>query len=199
MNKSRLEAFTDAIVAIAATIMVLELHTPSRPTLAGFLEEIPTFLTYIVSFVLIYLVWYNHHNLFNKATVISTRTYFLNGLWIFWLTLIPFTTRWVGAAPDKTVPELFYTLDLFLWSLSFQLMDHSILRDNPDAAADETDSPCSARHVRDLCGVRGDGVHRPGGATVPVRRAGRVLGVLRALVGTKGSTVRLTGQSQTSL
>lgn len=141
MNKSRLEAFTDAIVAIAATIMVLELHTPAHPTLAGFLEEIPTFLTYIVSFVLIYLVWYNHHNLFNKATVISTRTYFLNGLWIFWLTLIPFTTRWVGAAPDKTAPELFYTLDLFLWSFSFQLMDHSILRDNPDAAADETDSP----------------------------------------------------------
>ncbi|MCH3921863.1 TMEM175 family protein [Limosilactobacillus sp.] len=140
MNKSRLEAFTDAIVAIAATIMVLELHTPQEPTIHGLLEEGPTFLTYIVSFVLIYLVWYNHHNIFKKAKVITTQTYIYNGLWIFWLTLIPFTTRWVGTAPDQTLPELIYTLDLFLWSLSFQLMDRQIIKDNPEVPRDETNS-----------------------------------------------------------
>ncbi|HJF53627.1 MAG TPA: TMEM175 family protein, partial [Limosilactobacillus coleohominis] len=119
-------------------IMVLELHTPKEPTMAGFWEEAPTFITYIVSFVLIYLVWYNHHNIFKKATNITTQTYFINGIWIFWLTLIPFTTRWVGSAPNETLPELFYTLDLFLWSLSFQLMDHQIVKDNPDIVRDET-------------------------------------------------------------
>lgn len=140
MNKSRLEAFTDAIVAIAATIMVLELHTPKEPTLQGLLDEMPTFIAYIVSFVLIYLVWYNHHNIFKKAKYISTQTYFFNGLWIFWLTLIPFTTRWVGIAPDHTLPEFFYIMDLFLWSLSFQLMDRQIIKDNPQVKRDETNS-----------------------------------------------------------
>lgn len=79
MNKGRLEAFTDAIVAIAATIMVLELHTPKEPTMAGFLEEAPTFVTYIVSFVLIYLVWYNHHNIFRRLLILQHKRILLTG------------------------------------------------------------------------------------------------------------------------
>ena len=98
MNKERLVAFTDAIVAIAATIMVLELHTPITDDWQGLREEWPTFLAYLISFSVIYVVWYNHHNLFAKAEVVTTRTFLLNGLWLFFLTLVPFTTGWVGSA-----------------------------------------------------------------------------------------------------
>lgn len=140
LNKERLGAFTDAIVAIAATIMVLELHTPAHANLASLLKEGPTFIAYIVSFVLIYLVWFNHHNIFEKADIISVRTFLYNGIWLFLLTLIPFTTRWVGVAPSSTLPELLYTLDLFLWSLMFQIMDNQIRKDNPGTTRDETNN-----------------------------------------------------------
>ena len=75
MNKNRLEAFTDAIIAIAATIMVLELHIPQYNTLASLVEEWPVFLAYFISFTLIYTVWYNHHNLFKKAKIYITGKY----------------------------------------------------------------------------------------------------------------------------
>lgn len=138
MNKNRLEAFTDAIIAIAATIMVLELHVPESDTLAGLLEEWPVFLAYFISFTLIYAVWYNHHNLFKKAQNITTQTYIFNGIWVFLLTLVPFTSNWVGSSPDDTLPAVLFTLILLLWSVMFQILDWQILKDNPDAKRDVT-------------------------------------------------------------
>ena len=138
LNKGRLEAFTDAIVAIAATIMVLELHTPATNDWRGFMGVWPTFLAYIISFAMIYVVWYSHHNLFKKAEIITPRTYLINGLWIFFLTLVPFTTGWVGSAPDAAMPEFVYPLNLFLWSGAFHLLDRQILKDNPEAEKDSS-------------------------------------------------------------
>lgn len=138
MNKGRLEAFTDAIVAIAATIMVLELHTPASNDWRGLSEELPTFLAYVISFIMIYVVWYSHHNLFIKADNITPRIYLLNGLWIFFLTLVPFTTAWVGSSIGDTMPEFVYPLNFLLWSGAFQLLDRQILRDNPEAKKDST-------------------------------------------------------------
>lgn len=138
MNKTRLEAFTDAIAAIAATIMVLELKTPATNTWSGFAEEWSTLLAYIISFAMIYIVWYNHHNMFQKAEVITKRTYLLNGLWLFFLTLVPFTTEWVGSAPYAKLPEFAYPLNLLLWSGAFHLLDRQILHDNPGAARDSS-------------------------------------------------------------
>ena len=102
MNKARLEAFTDAIIAIAATIMVLELQIPKEPTFRGLLGEWQTLLAYVISFVYIYVVWFSHHNIFKKATVITTRTFLYNGVWLFLLTLVPFTTKWVGSETQAT-------------------------------------------------------------------------------------------------
>lgn len=138
MNKGRLEAFTDAIVAIAATIMVLELKTPITNDWAGLSETWTTFLAYIISFLMIYVVWYSHHNLFKKAENITPRTYLINGLWIFFLTLVPFTTGWVGSAPDAAMPEFVYPLNLLLWSGAFHLLDRQILKDNPEAEKDSS-------------------------------------------------------------
>ncbi|MBR1866630.1 MAG: DUF1211 domain-containing protein, partial [Lachnospiraceae bacterium] len=136
MNKGRLEAFTDAIVAIAATIMVLELHTPVSNDWQGIVGEWPTFFAYVISFLMIYVVWYSHHNLFGKAENITPRTYLLNGLWSFFLTLVPFSTGWVGSSPDAVMPEFFYALNLLLWSVAVHLLDRQILRENPDATRD---------------------------------------------------------------
>lgn len=131
ISKGRLEAITDGIIAIAATIMVLELHTPASNDWAGLLEERTTLLAYIISFFMIYIVWRMHHDLFNLAEVISRRAFLCNGIWLFFLTLVPFTTGWVGSAPNANVPALLYPLNLLLWSLSFHLMYLQIRRDNP--------------------------------------------------------------------
>jgi uncharacterized membrane protein len=138
MNRERLAAFTDAVVAIAATIMVLELAVPSENDWRGMMEDATVFVAYVVSFSQIYLVWKNHHDLFEKAETISQRTFVLNGIWLFFCTLVPFNTRWIGEASDSLLPELLYVLNLALWSVMFQIMDFSVLRDNPKAKPDST-------------------------------------------------------------
>ena len=138
MSKGRLEAFTDAIAAIAATVMVLELKTPLSGDLQGLLEQRHVLLAYLISFAMIYIVWYNHHNLFQKAERVTKHTFLLNGLWLFFLTLVPFTTGWVGTAPDAAVPELLYPLNLLAWSGAFHLLDRQILRGNAGAVRDSS-------------------------------------------------------------
>lgn len=138
MQKSRVEALTDGIIAIAATIMVLELGIPSAKGIAGLLEIRHTFLAYIISFFMIYIVWSMHHDLFRKAEVISRRTFMVNGVWIFVLTLVPFTTAWVGSDPYDVLPEFLYPLNLFLWSAAFQWLDHEIVKDNPGTEKDSS-------------------------------------------------------------
>ena len=136
MNKARIEAITDGIIAIAATIMVLELGIPAANDWSGLMEIRHTFLAYVISFFMIYIVWSMHHDLFRKAERISRRTFLVNGVWIFFLTLVPFTTAWVGSAPYAFVPEFLYPLNLFLWSAAFHWLDYQIRKDNPGAKRD---------------------------------------------------------------
>ena len=136
MQKSRVEALTDGIIAIAATIMVLELGIPSAKGIAGLLEIRHTFLAYVISFFMIYIVWSMHHDLFRKAEYISRGAFMVNGVWIFILTLVPFTTAWVGSAPYDKLPEFLYPLNLLLWSIAFQWLDHEIVKDNPGIEKD---------------------------------------------------------------
>ncbi|MBO4835160.1 MAG: hypothetical protein J5483_03525, partial [Lachnospiraceae bacterium] len=83
-------------------------------------------------------VWSMHHDLFQKAEVLTRRAFMINGIWIFFLTLVPFTTAWVGTAPGATVSEFFYPLNLLLWSLTFQWLDWQIRKDNPGAVKDSS-------------------------------------------------------------
>ncbi|KRN29563.1 integral membrane protein [Lactobacillus selangorensis] len=140
MNKERLVSYTDAVIAIAATIMVLELHAPKSVSVPALFSMWPTMLAYVISFALIYLVWMSHQNIFNKANVISIQTYLINGIWLFILTLVPFATSWVGEHPNDTLPEFLYMLIEFLWGFCFQLMDNQIIRDNPGVEKDVTDT-----------------------------------------------------------
>lgn len=131
INKDRLTAFIDAIIAIAATIMVLELVNPHAPTLQGLVQQWPIFLAYLNSFSMIYLVWYKHNNLFNKVETISMRLFFLNGVWLFFLTLVPFATGWVGEFPFSPLPESSYALILLIWTSTLEVIDRQIIKENP--------------------------------------------------------------------
>lgn len=130
IDKGRLVAFTDAIIAIASTIMVLELVNPHVPTIEGLVQQWPIFLAYLNSFVMIYLVWYKHNNLFQKFETVSMRLFYLNGIWLFFLTLVPFATAWIGEFLFSPIPEFSYAVILFLWTLSFEMLDRQITKEN---------------------------------------------------------------------
>lgn len=132
MTKERFLAITDGIIAIIATIMVLEFHVPKSPDLAGLAElAIPMFV-YLNSFLLIMGVWFNHHHLFKDIKRISPRTFFLNVIWLFFMSLIPFATSWAGQAPTKILPELFYLFIITLWTFGFIMMHREIRIHNKD-------------------------------------------------------------------
>ena len=131
MKISRVEAITDGIVAIAATIMVLELKIPSSNDWAGVVELRNTILAYVSSFLIIYLSWALHHDLFKKAETLSRRSFIVNGIWILFLTFVPFSTAWAGTASDASVPVFLYALNLLLWSLTFQWLKYQVREDNP--------------------------------------------------------------------
>ena len=150
MNKARVEALTDGIIAIAATIMVLQLGVPRSDNWAGLMTLRHTFLAYLNSFFLIYNVWYLHHDLFHHAKVLSKPAFLINGLWVFILTLVPFTTAWVGNSPDALLPELLYPLNLLFWSMSFHWLDHQMRKDNPGLAQNR-DNMLPARVFMYVC------------------------------------------------
>ena len=132
MNKGRVQAITDGIIAIAATIMVLELGVPRVNNWTGLVDLRHTFLAYIISFFTIYIVWSMHHDLFHHAKQISKKAFMVNGIWVFFLTLVPFSTEWVGNAPYDTMPEFAYPFNLLLWSAAFQWLEHQVHKDNPE-------------------------------------------------------------------
>ena len=131
MNKDRMEALTDGIIAIAATIMVLELKVPATPDWNGLAAESSTFIAYIVSFLMIASCWHSHHDMLESAEVISSRTYFFNILWILPVTLLPFVSAYIGNFPNAVVPSLMYELDQFMCYIMFKLLGASMQKDNP--------------------------------------------------------------------
>lgn len=136
IDKERLVFFSDAIIAIASTIMVLELVNPHVPTIQGLVDQWPIFMAYLNSFALIYLAWYKHSNLFRKFETVSMRIFYQNGVWLFFLTLVPFATGWIGEFPFSAMPECSYAVVLFLWTLSFEVLDGEIIKENPGLKRD---------------------------------------------------------------
>ena len=126
MNKGRVEAYTDAVVAIILTIMILEFKTPETPDWEGIFEQLPYFFAYIVSFVFIGVAWYNHHYMFSLAVRISKKVYWVNNLWLFSMSLIPVATSWVGKFPKSPSPEYLYLFVFTFWSLAYFWLSNSI-------------------------------------------------------------------------
>ena len=119
MSKGRLEAFSDGVMAIVITIMVLELRPPEGARLENLLPLVPTFLSYLLSFALLGTYWNNHHHLLQAARVIDARVLWANLHLLFWLSLFPFGTAWVGETTFAPLPVAAYGVLLLLAALAY--------------------------------------------------------------------------------
>lgn len=130
MEKNRLEAFSDGVLAIIITIMVLELKNPVGDGWGDLFELWPTLLAYFISFFFIAIYWVNHHLLFRDACRINVKILWCNIVWLFTMSFIPFATAWVGSFPSSYVPLTVYFTDMFLASVTFHIMYALIHHEN---------------------------------------------------------------------
>ena len=130
MEKNRLEAFSDGVLAIIITIMILELRQPVSDGLRDFLALGPTLLAYLLSFLFISIYWVNHHLIFQQAQRINVKILWCNIAWLFVMSFIPFGTAWVGTYPSSWAPLAVYFADMWLASVAFHLMVWLISREN---------------------------------------------------------------------
>ena len=122
MNKNRLEAFSDGVIAIIITIMVLELKPPHDTAAASLAEVLPGWLRYALSFVYIGIYWINHHALLDRVGKVDGAALWANLHLLFWMSLIPYVTAWAGENPLAPVPVALYGVVLLLCSVSFMLL-----------------------------------------------------------------------------
>ena len=127
MEKNRLEAFSDGVLAIIITIMILELKQPLGDGVKDLIMLMPTLLAYLLSFVFIAIYWVNHHLVFEKTDAINIKILWCNIAWLFTMSFIPFATAWVGAYPMSWIPLSVYFADMSLASITFHLMYYLIV------------------------------------------------------------------------
>ncbi|MHB8466073.1 MAG: TMEM175 family protein [Acidimicrobiales bacterium] len=130
MPKSRLEAFSDGVIAILITIMVLELQRPKGTDLAALQDRLPTFLTYVLSFVILGIYWNNHHHLLQATQRINGTILWANLHLLFWLSLFPFFTGWMGGNDFARVPTAAYGCVLLLAAIAYYLLQKAILAEH---------------------------------------------------------------------
>jgi uncharacterized membrane protein len=127
VGKGRLEAFSDGVIAIVITIMVLELKLPHGADLAALEPLVPGLLSYTLSFVFIGIYWNNHHHMLHATRRISGGILWANLHLLFWLSLIPFATSWVGDNPSASVPTALYGVVLFLAGIAYTILERVII------------------------------------------------------------------------
>ena len=128
MTRGRLEAFSDAVIAIIMTIMVLELVPPHEATLEALAELWPIFLSYVLSFAYLAIYWNNHHHLLQAARTVSGRVLWANMLLLFWLSLVPFATAWMGENHFAWLPVAMYGVVLILAAISYYFLVLTLIR-----------------------------------------------------------------------
>lgn len=127
MNKGRLEAFSDGVIAVIITIMVLEMKVPQGATLEALRSLIPSFLNYLLSFVYVGIYWNNHHHMLHAAKRVSGTVLWANLHLLFWLSLLPLATSWMGEAHYARLPSAFYGMILLLSAIAYWLLQQSII------------------------------------------------------------------------
>ena len=139
MTKGRLEAFSDGVLAIIMTVMVLELRTPEGTDWSSLIKVAPKLLTYALSFVFLGIYWSNHHHLFQAVKHVNGRVLWANLHLLFWLSLIPFVTDWVGDKHFAAVPVSVYGIVLLLSAIGYFFLTRALLsihaKDSPLAVA----------------------------------------------------------------
>ena len=127
MESSRLEAFSDGVLAIIITIMVIEMKAPEETTLEVLIPMMPKFISYLVSFVFIGTYWNNHHHLFQATEQVNGKVLWANLHLLFWLSLIPFSTSWIGENHVEAIPVAFYGFILLMSALAFNILVSKIV------------------------------------------------------------------------
>jgi uncharacterized membrane protein len=127
MGKGRLEAFSDGVLAIIITIMVLELEVPHRADFEALEPLVPGFLSYVLSFIYVGIYWNNHHHMLHAAKRVSGRVLWANLNLLFWLSLFPFTTGWMGENHFAALPSATYGFVLLMAAISYYVLQRSII------------------------------------------------------------------------
>jgi uncharacterized membrane protein len=134
MGKSRLEAFSDGVIAIIITIMVLELKAPHHASLEALRPLLPVFLSYALSFLYVGIYWNNHHHLLHATHKVSGAMLWANLHLLFWLSLIPFTTAWMDENHYASVPTALYGIVLLMAAMAYWLLQRLIIQSQgPDS------------------------------------------------------------------
>ena len=127
MGKSRLEAFSDGVIAILITIMVLELRVPSGPSLEALAPLVPVLLSYVLSFVYLGIYWNNHHHMLHATHRVTGPMLWANLHLLFWLSLVPFVTGWMGANHFGSMPAALYGVDMLMAALAYWILQQVII------------------------------------------------------------------------
>ena len=127
MTKGRLEAFSDGVIAVIITIMVLELKAPESPDWHGLRTLLPTFYTYVLSFIFIGIYWNNHHHLLHATERIGGGAMWANLHLLFWLSLVPFVTAWMGEHPEASIPGAAYGIVLLMCGIAYTILLRTLL------------------------------------------------------------------------
>jgi uncharacterized membrane protein len=128
MNSARLEAFSDGVIAIIITIMVLELKVPHGATTAALLPLVPVFLSYVLSFIYVGIYWNNHHHMLHTCEQVTGPILWANLHLLFWLSLFPITTAWIGENHLAAAPSALYGVVLLMAALAYWMLQLAIIR-----------------------------------------------------------------------
>src|SRR5438045_1609192 len=127
MGKARFEAFSDGVIAILITIMVLEMKVPHGESLASLEPLVPVFLSYVLSFVYLGIYWNNHHHMLHMVKRVTGRMLWANLHLLFWLSLVPFVTGWMGENHFASMPEALYGCVLFAAGVAYVILQGVII------------------------------------------------------------------------
>ncbi len=177
MGKGRLEAFSDGVLAIIITIMVLEMKAPEGATLDALLPLAPSLLSYVLSFIYVGIYWNNHHHLLQACRRVTSSVLWANLHLLFWLSLLPFATRWMGNNHLAPLPSVAYGVVLLAAAIAYWLLQRRII------AADGSESVLRHALGVDWKGKLSPVLYLAGiGATLVDARLGQALYALVALL-----------------
>lgn len=127
MGRNRLEAFSDGVIAIIITIMVLELKVPHGDSLEALREVLPVFLSYILSFIYVGIYWNNHHHLFHAVQKVNGKVLWANIHLLFWISLVPFSTSWMGENHFTKWPVILYGFNLLMAAIAYFILAQTLV------------------------------------------------------------------------
>jgi uncharacterized membrane protein len=163
MGKARFEAFSDGVIAILITIMVLEMKVPHGESFAALAPLLPVFLSYVLSFVYLGIYWNNHHHMLHLVKHVTGPMLWANLHLLFWLSLVPFVTGWMGENHFETIPAALYGFVLLAAGIAYVILQHYIIKsqgaDSPLKRAVGNDWKGKASPVLYVLGIAGAFLH----------------------------------------